>query len=202
MFCAMQLGYTFDADGGGASAFNVCSHLDEQIRQINDLRLARAVLHDGIAISQRRGHEQVFCAGYADFVEGDFAAAQAIRLRFDVAVLDRHRRAEAFQSLNVQIDGARANGAASGQRHASASEAGDQRTQHERGGAHCLNQFVRGFGIQHFVALNNCAVLRFSVAQFDGGTHRGQQVALGLNVANLRNVFQNDLLVGKESGSH
>ena len=40
------------------------------------------------------------------------------------------------------------------------------------------------------------AVLGASVAEFDFGAHGGEQVARGLDVAHLRNVFEDDRLVG------
>ena len=45
-------------------------------------------------------------------------------------------------------------------------------------------------------------MLRAPVAKLDFGAHRRQQLALGLNVANLRNVFQDDGLFGKQGRSH
>jgi hypothetical protein len=43
-------------------------------------------------------------------------------------------------------------------------------------------------------------VLRASVAEFDLGSHGSQQVASGLNVAHLRNVFEDDRFVGEQGG--
>ena len=45
-------------------------------------------------------------------------------------------------------------------------------------------------------------MLGASVAEFDFGTHGGQEVARGLNVANLGNVLENDGFVGEQRGSH
>ena len=41
-----------------------------------------------------------------------------------------------------------------------------------------------------------------SVAEFDFGAHGGQQLARSLDVAHLRNVFENDRLVGEQGGGH
>ena len=46
------------------------------------------------------------------------------------------------------------------------------------------------------------AVVGASVAEFDFGAHGGEQVARGLNVAHLRNVFEDDGLVGEQGGGH
>ena len=41
-----------------------------------------------------------------------------------------------------------------------------------------------------------------SVAEFDLGAHGGEQVARGLNVAHLRNIFEDDGFVGEQGGGH
>ena len=46
------------------------------------------------------------------------------------------------------------------------------------------------------------AVLRASVAEFDLGAHAGEQLALGLDVAYLGDVFEDDLILGKDGGGH
>ena len=46
------------------------------------------------------------------------------------------------------------------------------------------------------------AVMRAAVAQFNFGAHGSEKVARGLNVANLRNIFQDHRLIGQQSGGH
>ena len=41
-----------------------------------------------------------------------------------------------------------------------------------------------------------------AIAEFDFGAHGSQQLARGLDVAHLGNIFQNDRLVGEQSGGH
>ncbi len=121
---------------------------------------------------------------------------------FDVAVILRDLRAETFESLDVQVDGAGANGAAAGKRDAGVSAAGDERAEDQRGGAHGLDEFVGGFRGVELGAVDGGAVLGASVAEFDLGAHRGEKVARGLDVADLGNVFEDDGLVGEERGGH
>ena len=81
--------------------------------------------------------------------------------------------------------------------------AGDERAEDERRGAHGLDQLVAGFGIgTEAGGADGGAVVGASVAEFDFGTHGGEQPARGLDVADLRNVFENDLFVGEQSGGH
>ena len=65
-----------------------------------------------------------------------------------------------------------------------------------------LTRFVGRFGIHQIAAADGGAMLRAAIAELDFGAHRRQQLALGLDVAHLRNVFQNDRLVGEQSRGH
>ncbi len=107
-----------------------------------------------------------------------------------------------LESLDVQVDGAGSDGAAAGKRNAGVAAAGYQRAEHQRGGAHGLDEFVGGFGGVEFGAVDGGAVLGASVAEFDFGAHGGEQVARGLNVADLRNIFEDDGLIGEQGGGH
>ena len=178
------------------------AHLVEQVGEVGDFGLAGAILQNGLALGEGCGHQQVFGAGDGDLVEDDFRALEAVGAGFDVAVILRDFCAQTFQSFDVQIDGAGADGASAGKRDAGASAAGDQRPEHQRGGAHGLDQFVGGFGRGERGAVDGGAMLGASVAEFDFGAHGGEQVARGLDVANLRNVFQDDRFVGEQGGGH
>src|SRR6266478_5356250 len=80
--------------------------------------------------------------------------------------------------------------------------AGDQRPEHEGRGAHGLDQFIGGFGRSQSLAMNGGAMLGAAVAEFDFGSHGGEEVARSLNVAYLRNVFENDRFVGEQGSGH
>ena len=199
---AVQLVDAADANRMRSRAFNLRAHLVQQRRQIDHLGLARAVLQDRLAFGQRGGHQQIFGAGDGDLLEDNSRALEALGAGVNVAVLLGDLCAELLQSLQVQIDGTRADGAASGQRHARLAHASDQRTQDQRGSPHGLDQLVGRFGIHQIAAADGGAMLRAAIAQFDFGAHRRQQLALGLDVAHLRNVFQDDRLVGQQSRGH
>ncbi len=146
VLCAVQLADAFHADRRSTRAFDLRAHGVEQCGEVGDFGLAGAILHDGLAFGERGGHEQVFGAGDGDLVENDFGAVEAVGGGFDVAVFLRDLCAETLETLDVEIDGAGADGAAAGQRDVGASATGDQRAEHESRGAHGLDQFVGSFG--------------------------------------------------------
>ena len=70
---AVQLVDAADANRMRARALNLRAHLVEQRRQVNHLRLARAILQDGLAFGQGRGHQQIFGSGDGNFLEDNCA---------------------------------------------------------------------------------------------------------------------------------
>ncbi len=84
-----SLRHALYANGGSARAFDLRAHLVQQVGEVGDFGLASAVLHDGFALGEGRGHQQVFSAGDGDLVEYDFAALEPVGAGFDVAVVLR-----------------------------------------------------------------------------------------------------------------
>jgi hypothetical protein len=50
--------------------------------------------------------------------------------------------------------------------------------------------------------MNGGAMLGAAVAEFDFGSHGGEEVARSFNVAYLRNVFEDDRFVGEQGSGH
>ena len=190
------------ADGRRARALDLRAHGGEQRGQVDDLGLARAVLHQRFALGQHRGHQQVFGAGDGDLVEDQMRAVQALGARLKIAVLLRDHRAHLLQALDVQIDGTAADGAAAGHGHARHAGARNQRAQHQRAGAHGLDDFVRATGsesVRQLMVVRSCSS---PSPQLDLRAHRGQQPPLGLDVAHLGNVLEGDLVLGENGRGH
>src|SRR5262249_52329155 len=192
---AVQLVNALNPYGVRACALDFGAHLGQERRQIHDLRLARAVFHDGFTLGEGGGHHQVFCSSNGDLVKSNVPAVQALRAGLDIAVLLSDGSPELLETFDMQVNGTGADGAASRLGDPGATQARDQRSQDERGGAHGLHQVISSFRIDEIVAGNGGAVRGASVAEFDLGAHGDQQVALGLDVADVGNVFQDDRLV-------
>ena len=139
---AVEAGDALDGDGGGARSLNVRAHGGEQGGEVGDFGLAGAVFHQGFAVGQDRGHEQIFSAGDGDLVEDEMRAAEALGAGFEVAVLLSDGGAHLFEALDVQVDGTAADGAAAGHGDARHAGTGDERAEDERAGAHGLDDFV------------------------------------------------------------
>src|ERR1035438_269450 len=191
-----------NADGGRAGAFDLRSHFVQKIGEVGDFGFARAVWQNGFALGESGGDEQVFGAGDGDLVENNFRALEAVGAGFNVAVFLGDLRAQLFESFDVEIDGASSDGAAAGERDAGVATAGYERAEDQRGGTHGFDEFVGSLGSGECGAVDGGAVMSASVAELDFGAHGSEQVARGLNVADLRNVFEDNGLVGEQGGGH
>ena len=102
----------------------------------------------------------------------------------------------------MEVDGTAADGAAAGHGDAGDAGAGDERAEDERAGAHGFDDLVLGDGVGEDGALDGGAVLGAAVAELDFGAHAGEELALGFDVLNLGDVFEDDLFFGEDGGGH
>ena len=102
------------------------AHLDEHVREVLDVGLARGVLDHGGAACEDGGHQDVLGRAHARDSPGRpprRGGGRAARA-FDVAVVDREAGAHALQALEVQVDAARTDVAAARAGHAGAARGG------------------------------------------------------------------------------
>ena len=111
-------------------------------------------------------------------------------------------RPQPLQAFDMQINGTRTNRAATGQRNPRPAAARHQRPQNQSRSAHGFHQLVGSFRRIKLAAKDSRPVLRAAIAELDLSAHGGQQLARGLNIAYVRNIFQNDRLVSQQSGRH
>ena len=193
-------GQTFDAldaDGGSAGALDSRAHPDEQRRQVAHFRLARRVVEHGFPARQHGRHQQVLGARHRDPVEMNRPAAKAVRRGgFDVSVGLLDPRAQLLQALDVQVDRAGADGAATRQRHSGAARARQERAQHQTRRAHGLHQVVGGFGRGERLRPD---AHHAGFAVFDRRPGVLQQPLHGADVAHARDAAKRDRLRGEQT---
>ena len=203
----MEFGYAVDTDGSCACTFDFGAHGCQESGKVGDLGFSGAVLEDGFAVGKDGGHEEVFGAGDGDFVEDDVRAFEAacspVRTAgFQVAVVLGDGGAHGFEALDVEVDRAAADGTAAWHGYAGDAGAGDEWAEDEGAGAHGLDDLVFRDRVGEDGALDAGAVLGSAVAQLDFGAHAGEELALGLDVTDLGDVFEDDLVFGEDGGGH
>jgi len=136
--------------------------------------------------------------GDRPIVEVDLGAPQPLGPSLDVPVVYRDGRSHLLEGLEVEVDGAGADGAAAGEGHPSPSLSSNQGTQHEHGGPHRLHEVVGRFegGEGPGLHLHGSAD-----AEVHLGAEGGQHSAHGPDVAHFGDVRQDDALVGQERGA-
>ena len=185
MHAAVQFFHAFDRDGVGTRTTNIGPHGDEELSEVDHLRLTRGVFQHRGAFGQRGCHQQVLGAGDGDRVQNDTRTTQATGLRADEAILDTDVCAHLAQPFDVDIDRACTNGAATGQRHIGTAEASQQRPEHQNAGAHGLHQLIRRHTIAQRGGVHPNPQL---FIDGDADAHAAQQFVGGRHVLKMGNV--------------
>ncbi len=168
----------------------------EEVGQIDHFRLARGVFDHGATVSQGGGHHQVLGTGDGNHVHQDVSTFQTtVDAGFDVAILDGDLGTHQFQAVHMQVDRAGTDGAATGQGDVGRAVAGSQRAQRQDGGAHGLDQLVRGHVVVHGTGQHGDVAVHLGgraqhLQQLDGGTH----------VFETRYVGELNLFVAQQGG--
>ena len=144
---AMQAIDAFDDERARIEAGNFRAHRLETEAEVGDLRLHGGVLEHGRALGQAGGHHQVFGGTDGDEGEVERGAAQATR-RFGnhIAAVDLDLRTHGLKALNVQVDGACADGAAAGERHLRFVTPREKRSNNEEACAHFAHEIIGRLG--------------------------------------------------------
>jgi hypothetical protein len=120
-----------------------------------------------------------------------------IAARLDEAVVDADLGTQRLQALDVQVDRARADGAAAGQRDLGIAELRQQRAQHQHRGAHSLDQLVG-----RDVAVDAARVDGHRIALVDdAGAQASEQLGGGEHVVQARHVGDPHRRIGQQGGA-
>ena len=185
-------------------AADVSPHGGEQGGQVGHLGLLGAVAQDGRALGQGGGHQQVLGAGDGLAGEGEIDPAQTVAAGGEVIPGNEDLGTHAFQPLEVEVDLALADGAASGHRDPGRAAAGQHGAE---------QQHRRPSGAGDLVGDHRCAQRRHGDAQLmplkvpgqrDVGLGLGADLAQGgdhhLDVLHQRQIAENDRFGAEADG--
>ncbi len=181
-------------EGIGADAADVGAHGREAVSEIDDLRLARGVDDFRFPARQRRRHHEILGGTDRNIGEYDAAADQSLRrLGKDIAVMQLDLGTQLSQALEVQIDRARADGAAARQRDLGLAATRHERSQHQHRRAHLAYEIVGGSGVDDAGGLKSHAARgrRRTSSRFrdrDGRAQLAQQAGHRRDIHEVRHI--------------
>src|SRR6267142_646975 len=171
---------------------NLRSHLPQHHNEVRHFRLPRRVFQHGLALRERRRHQNIFRPGHRNLLKHDVRALQPPafwRARLDVPVRSDNLRAHLLQRLQVQIHRPRPDRASPRQRYSRHSHSRHQRPQRQDRRPHRLHQFVRRLRMVQTRRFDY-VIARRHLRHGNLRVHERQQLAHGDQVAHLRDVVQ------------
>src|SRR6266481_2624505 len=171
---------------------NLRSHLPQHHNEVRHFRLPRRVFQHGLALRERRRHQNIFRPGHRNLLKHDVRALQPPafwRARLDVPVRSDNLRAHLLQRLQVQIHRPRPNRASPRQRNPRHSHSRHQRPQRQDRRPHRLHQLVRRLRMVQTRRFDHVIARRY-LRHGNLRVHERQQLAHGDQVAHLRDVVQ------------
>jgi hypothetical protein len=203
---ARQRGDAGNADFVRARAFDLRAHRVQAVGEIDDLRLARRVFEDRVALGERRRHQRHMRRADGNLGKRVTRADKPVpRLRMHIAVFDLDIGAQRFERVDEQIDRPRADGAAAGQRHPRLAHARQERPDHPETRPHLRDQLV-GRGDVDDVARGEMHRARIvGILRLPPAGHRivdavvRQDADQRFHIGQMRHVFQRQRVVRQEA---
>src|SRR6266545_1400662 len=153
VFRAVQLRHTFDDDSTRSRAFDLCAHFVQERSQVHHLGFLCRSINNCDSIGQHGRHHHVISTQDSrtkSAMHVDYCSAQFRCKNLDIAALHTHRRAERFETFEVQINWPVADDATSGQSDGRLLASTQRRSKHTHGSAHLPHDIVRGHRVDLF----------------------------------------------------
>ena len=134
-----------DGEGGTSGAGDARAHPVEKIGEVHHLRFARGTFNGGHAFGQHGGHHYVRCAEdrrAGASAQEHVAPRQPRGVGAHVTAFDSDARAQFAETFQVQINWARSDDTATGQRDTGATQPAHQRAKNANRAAHLADQIV------------------------------------------------------------
>ena len=143
--CGVEFFHAFYHYAAGTSSHHVRAHGVQEAGEGGDLRFPGAVLDDGDAVGEHRGHHDVLRRPDAGVLEGDLRRAQPVgSAGLYEAVVELDVGAQSTQALYVEVELAQTQVAAARGGDLGLAEARHERAEDDEAGAHLAHQLVGG----------------------------------------------------------
>ncbi len=198
-----------DPQGRAANPFDPGAHLYQAVGDIDDLRLARGVLDQRLATGQHGGHQGIVGRAHRDLGKRNAVTGQAPGgPGVHIAALELDFGAERLERGQMQIDGARADGAAARQRDFRLAAARHERSEHPETRPHARHHLVGRRGVDDVrrgepegLAVAR-ALARLLAGDGDVNPVIAQDAGKKADVGEARNIVQRQRLAGEKARNH
>ena len=167
---------------------------DQEMREILHMRLGRGIAQIGGAVRRDRRDQRVLGRRDAGLVEKDVGALELRGAKLQ-PVGRGHGGAELLEGQEMGVEPAPSNDVAAGRRQRHLAAAGEQRARQQDRGAYPRAQFRIEVGGADFLGVDREPV---AAAPFRRGADRADQFHQRLGVANARDVFERDRMLGQK----
>ena len=138
----METLFTTDTNGARAVTFDIGTHANQALGQIDHFWLHGCVFQNGFAIGKGRCHQQVLGTRDGDDIKVNACSFQTLRFGFDIAIFNNNLCTHSFQTTQMQIDWTATDATPARKRHLGIAMASQNRSKHQNGGAHGFDQFI------------------------------------------------------------
>jgi len=198
-----------DPQGPAADPLDPGAHLHQAVGDIDDLGLARGVLDQRLAAGKHGGHQGIMGRANRDLGKRNAVAGQAPGGFGDhVAAFELDFGSERLERGEMQIDGARADGATARQRDLRPAAARQQGRQHPEARPHARHHLVGRRGVDDVrcgepegLAVAG-ALARLLAGDGDVNPVIAQNAGKHVDVGEARNIVQRQGLAGEKAGNH
>ena len=194
----MQAADAVDAQLRAADAADVGPHLEEELAQLDDVRLGGRVADLGVAARRDGGEERGLGAGHRRFLEIHRCPPQAVGRLERVVLSALVARAHGQQRVEVRRDAAPRGKITAGRRDAGAAAAREQRTEQQHRPAQPADQRTIG---SLRANRRRADPQRGRADALDLGTDVEQQARHHLDVADARHVGEHALVLAQQAGN-
>jgi hypothetical protein len=185
---AAQLAHAADLDDVGARAGDLRAHGVEEVGEVDDMGLLRAVFDDREAAREHRGEQDVHGRADGDDVEIHMAAGQTAlgRVGADIAAGLLDGGAHGLEALDVLVDGADAEVAAARHGDACVAEAAQLRADEVIGRANAAHELDGSRDVADVAAVD---LDRVAAQAADDRAHVAQDLEKQAHIGNIGYIF-------------
>ncbi len=186
VLCLVKLLHTADTNNIRTCTFDIGSHTVQEIRNVYDMWLPRAVLNNRISIRHRSRHHDIDRRPHRNGVKENMTAVQMICLCNNKSVPDRNLGAKRLKAFQVKVDRSAADVTSSRKRNLRLFVFAEQRANQIIGRADFFDIFIFNADFSDMLAVQQSCMPRNAIHLHTDTLHRFKK---DVDVTNIGKIF-------------